>query len=268
MKQLLVSCIVLLLLAGSASSIGTPPSNYSYSGAGSGFVYQLYDFGSSSSLFDHNNNYSPIEYPYGIGNSPSPSTASEGGELYDLEGLNVAVDDEYVYLSLANSFGFSAYSSAFGQAYEMGDLFIYSGDGSSTCAIDITSSGAAGLYEVSSAVGIPDIAGSYYGSSYAAMAGDYQIGSGSKLGDIESSLTRWNDLESNFLAPGNGDTWVYEFKFSRALLGDFTSLSFHATLGCGNDKLTDSYSSVPEPATLLLFTLGAAGIGFARRRRK
>ena len=48
-----------------------------------GFGYMLYDFGDQTTAFDHNNNYSPIYYPYGdpeIGNLPSPGNLGEGGE--------------------------------------------------------------------------------------------------------------------------------------------------------------------------------------------
>ena len=88
----------------------------------SAFNFHYYDFGDSP--FDENNNWSPINYPGGIGNLPSPGTLGEGGEEFDLEGLKVAVDQDYVYIALTNSFGYSAYSTGWGRNYNLGDLFI------------------------------------------------------------------------------------------------------------------------------------------------
>ncbi len=234
------------------------------------FNYQIYNFGDASTLFDDalNQNRAPINYPHGIGNLPSPGNLGEGGEAFDLEDLNVAMDADYLYISLTNSFGFNAYSSGWDQYYRMGDLFIGSGDSKYTWAIDITADGSAGLYRVDSWNGIQDVSGSYYGTSFESLAGAHEIESGEKLGDVQSSLTFWEDLEQDHLSPGNGDTWVYEFKFERSLLGSFDNLNFQATLGCGNDRLDGSFEAIPEPGTMLLFGLGLVGSGIARYRRR
>lgn len=140
------------------------------------FSYTLYDFGKSP--LDHNNNWSPISYPWGIGNQPSPGIFGEGGEKFDLEGLNVAWDDDYVYVALANSFGYTAHSTGWNQDYRLGDLFIgVDGGNKYQYAIDITSAGSSGLYSVSSWNGLQNVPGSYYGTPIANQIGAHEMAS-------------------------------------------------------------------------------------------
>jgi len=228
------------------------------------FNYTLYNFGDNP--FDHNNNWSPISYPCGIGNQPSPGTLGEGGEKFDLEALKIASDDDYIYVALANSFGYTAHSTGWNQDYRLGDLFIgVNGCDKYQYAIDITSSGSAGLYSVSSWNGVQNVFGSYYGTSIASQAGAHEMAAGTKLGDVTSVKTFWEDLEKDYLSPGNGDTYVWEFAFEKSLLGDFSNLDFHLTLGCGNDLMEESLSAIPEPVTILLFGFGLLGAGIIRR---
>ncbi len=248
MRQFGVSVLVVLLICSSASA----------------FNFNMYDFGSTP--FDHNNNWAPIDYPNGVGNLPSPGVLGEGGEHFDLEGLNVAVTDDMVYVALANSFGYEAYSSSWNQTYNLGDLFIQT-DAGDKFAIDLFDGGSNGLYSVESATGLLDVDGSYYGTWVADAVGDFQMTSGQHLGSVNTMLTFWEDYETDHLQPGNGDTWVWEFAFDRSLLGSFNTLDFHVTLGCGNDLAETSVSAVPEPASLLLFGLGLAGAGLMRKRR-
>ncbi len=249
MKRLFLLTLAITLVAGQAF----------------GFNFNLHDFGSSP--FDHNNNWAPISYPSGVGNLPSPGTLGEGGESFDLEGLKVAITDDFVYVAIANSFGYSAYSSAWNQSYDLGDLFIGKDGGGYDYAIDIIDGGSNGLYQVGSSTGLLNQPGSYYGTSIAALIGEYKMTQGTKLGDVTSMETFWADYETNHMNPGNGDTYLYEFAFDRSLLGDFNTLDFHLTLGCGNDLMEESYSPVPEPATMLLFGLGLIGAGIIRRRK-
>lgn len=235
-----------------------------------GFSYSLYDFGDASTAFDHNNNWSPIDYPYGVGHQPSPGSYGEGGEKFDLEGLNVAMDDDYIYLSMTNSFGYMAYSDEYTQDYRLGDLFIgVDGGDKYGFAIDLVDGGAAGLYQVDSWSYVQDDPGSYnynnYSPSITNAVGAHEITTGTLLGGVTSAVTFWQGLEQNYMSPGDGDTYVWEFVFDRSLLGDFQTLDFHLTLGCGNDLLEESYA-VPEPATMFLFGLGLIGYRTARKR--
>lgn len=234
------------------------------SGSAYGFNFNLYDFGDSP--FDENNNYSPISYPYGIGNEPSPGTLGEGGEKFDLEGLKVAMDNDYVYIAMANSFGYSAYSTGWNRTYELGDLFIGTGSGLGY-AIDLTNGGSNGLYQVTGRQGIPNYPGTYYGTSIAPLAGDFRMTSGNYLGSVTTMMTFWDDYETDYLQPGDGDTYVWEFRFARSLLGDFSQLDLHLTLACGNDVMNKTVAVVPEPGTILLLGAGLAGAALLRRRR-
>ncbi len=229
------------------------------------FEWQLHDFGTGP--FDYNNNWSPISYPYNIGNLPSPGFLGEGGEKFDIEGLNFSHNDGKINISLTNSFGLSAYSTSWKQNLRAGDIFFGFNGNKYEYGIDISENR---LYKVSSYNGIEDKAGTYYGTSIEAQAGAWEIGSGTDLGLIDNSYTYWPDLELNPLQ-GSGDTYVFEFEFDASKIMDFnnySSITFHNTLACGNDLLEKSYPAVPEPTTLLLFGLGSLGLAAYRRKRR
>jgi hypothetical protein len=248
MKKSLTALTMMLLLLATASGA---------------FEYKLgYDFGNP---FDENNNYSPIDYPYGIHNLPSPGLLGEGGEKFDLEGLHFATSGSTVHLALVNSFGTTAYSSSWHRNFDLGDIFFGINGSKNTYAIDLSSGG---LYQVDHYSSIPLINGGY--GSYPAIraqAGAFQMLRGTLLGSVTHEYTMWQGLETNPLQ-GNGDTWVMEFSFDGSLLPmqGARSISFHNTLACGNDLIDKTFTVVPEPNTIILFGLGMLGLASFRKR--
>ncbi len=251
MTRLFVTTLLALALIGSTSLHA--------------FSWTYYDFGSN--YFDEHNNTSEISYPGGIGYVPSPGLLAEGGERFDFEGLNMAYDDNYVYLSVTSSFNEGSYSSSWNQTYGRGDLFF--GFGGNKYDYALTSDGR--LVDVTTWNGISNKPGTYYNNvAIRNAAGAWRVGSGTNLGSVDILKTYDASLETNPFVAGQTGTWVWEYRFSRSLLTDFGigKMTFHQTLECGNDLMEKEYEGVPEPGTLMLLGVGLAGLGVKLRRSR
>jgi hypothetical protein len=256
-KTLVLAVMVLLFGAGQAA----------------GSLWTYYDFGDP---FDHNNNWSPIDYPY-IGNLPSPGMFGEGGEYADLEGAFAAADETYLYFGLTNSFGLRAYSQDQNRYYDLGALFFGFGCANTDYAIGDFSPGRSfSLAKVSSYELIPTGIGGYEGD-IRDQVGAYMPTNPEILGGVDFLMTAHEGLEPNPLYPSTNDsTWTLEVRVAKSLFYDVDFMtvdmvSVHQTLACGNDLIEETFDipcDIPEPGTLVLLGLGLLGAGIARIYRR
>jgi hypothetical protein len=239
-----------------------------------GFAYSYYS-GFGASVFDANNNTSPINYP-GVGYLPSPGNLGEGGEGFDEEGMFVELQSGRVFGALTNSFGSSAYSSMWHETYQTGHLFFGFNGVYDQFAIDLDEGT---LYKVNAWDYIPDLPGTYYNNTAIRDAvGAFRMTDGVEIGSLSDfMMTHLTDYEGLVegkapLSSGSADTYIYEWAIDMSLLMPYlneqaTSVTFHHTLACGND-LIERDAAIPEPATLILFGSGLIGFGLYHRRRK
>jgi hypothetical protein len=161
-------------------------------------------------------------------------------------------------------------STDWGTTFEQGDIFFGWGMDPNAFALDVSTGE---LVDVTFWDHIPNVDGSYYDNiTIRNRVGAFQVSEGTALGSANQALTLWEGLETNPMTPDptNGDTYVFEWKISRDLLGGWdgeADIRFHTTLGCGNDLIEYTYSAIPEPGTMILLGLGLFGAGILARRK-
>jgi hypothetical protein len=219
------------------------------------------------------NNWSPVDYPSGVGHRPSPGGVT--GELFDLEGLYARHDGDNFEALLITSMPLYTTITAGGYHYRLGDLFLDSdNDGTYELALitqDSNNRGFAGgqLRKVSGTYGVIAHDSGYGGyPGITAQVNPWALESGALLatGTLNSAFY------ANY-AGGTEPTWIYEWSvpFSALDLPAGQTIKLHMTVECGNDLIEVSGTPlsqpppIPEPTTLVLAASALAAL--VRRTR-
>jgi hypothetical protein len=232
-------------------------------------VWHFHDFGTA--VFDEHNNSSDLIVDRLSGSNGATLDQDlqvDGFERFDIEGMNFAYDDFYLYLSITSSFGAAAYSDKYRRWLSEGDLFFGVNGGSYDYAIDVSTHQ---LMKISKWDYVSLKSGVNNGDlGVQGAIGPYTIGQGRVQGVVSTMYGQYRSLETNYLRPGNGDTWIKEYRISRSDLGrdlDYGTISFHTTLENGADVARKDFGYVPEAGSLILLGVGLAGAGLFMKFR-
>jgi len=228
-------------------------------------------------MFTLENDYAPINYPYGIGYVPSPGGSD--GEKVDLEEMHLRVTATQLKVLVVASSISATFS---GQTYYLGDLFLTL-DGQRYGVVTQSASrglAAGSVYRIDSA---DDVAALQSGSrsylndthicvnDYGAAARVVEIaGPWAVDSDIDPAQrlgTAGIVIDTHNYGKKEDATYVIEYTVDLALLGGMPqTVNAHLAWGCGNDVIEVHSTVVPEPATVALLGFGL-GLFVVRRRK-
>ncbi len=220
------------------------------------------------------------------------------GEDYDVERLGLVISDNMLYLGIQTDFHLDGgwatrekryKKDEYGENQSRGNYYVdpgdfafdFNGDGSYEAGIDfqMTDNGVSFTFFELNDPGdwVDPVVHSEY-SPYTAYVEDYKTSqeSGEGQGEFEATIVYTDDNNRN---PGDVLEAAINLdslseNLNRLFQGTDRTLNLYWTMECGNDGLlvSESYSytpaePVPEPSTLVLFSLGILGAGWVHRRR-
>ncbi len=273
MKRITLTLIVVTALASSSAQALIVAADGRITDWG---ITPFSDWGPPAGAFGDggtNNNWSPVDYPGGVGHRPSPGGAT--GEVFDLEALYARLDGNAFEVLLVTSMPLSATISAGGYRYRLGDLFLDIGDdGTYDLALITQDAGNHGfvageLRTVGTTMGVIADHSGYGGyPGIAALVNPWALSSGTLL--VTGTL---NSAFYAHYANNTEPTWIYEWSvpFDALNLPKNSPLRLHVTVECGNDLIEISGTPedpppIPEPTTAVL--TGSALLALARRVRR
>lgn len=188
-----------------------------------------------------------------------------GGQAYDVEYLGLYFDSQHVYFGLQT--GYDLRISDASDSDGPGDFALdVNNDGSFDYAIDFSISGTVAdftLVDMTNATWRDVV---HFPASNPFEA-DYDASDIVPGGTFSGVFGMHDNLANNI---DGGTSYVLEGMFDLSLLdyigGDLMTLQW--TMWCGNDALDQTSAPIPEPATMLLFGTGMAGLATLSRRRK